>query len=74
MPRLSKADALGTLIEKCLSSDINLSPNPVMNGDGSVKHPGLDNHAMGTIFEEFARESATAPPLTKLLDKARMSF
>ena len=53
--RLSKADALGTLIEKLLSPDINLSPNPVHNGDGSVKHPGLDNHAMGTIFEELVR-------------------
>ena len=55
IPRLSKADALGTLIEKLLSRDINLSPNPVLNGDGSVKHPGLDNHAMGTIFEELVR-------------------
>lgn len=55
IPRLSKADALGTLIEKLLSPDINLSPNPVLNGDGSVKHPGLDNHAMGTIFEELVR-------------------
>ena len=55
IPRLSKADALGTLIEKFLSPDINLSPNPVLNGDGSIKHPGLDNHAMGTIFEELVR-------------------
>jgi type I restriction enzyme M protein len=55
IPRLSKADALGTLIEKFLSPDINLSPTPVLNGDGSVKHPGLDNHAMGTIFEELVR-------------------
>ena len=55
IPRLSKADALGTLIEKMLSPDVNLSPNPVHNGDGSVKHPGLDNHAMGTIFEELVR-------------------
>jgi type I restriction enzyme M protein len=55
IPRLSKADALGTLIEKLLSPEINLSPNPLMNGDGSVKHPGLDNHAMGTIFEELVR-------------------
>jgi type I restriction enzyme M protein len=54
-PRLSKADALGTLIEKVLSPDINLSPNPVMNGDGSVKHPGLDNHGMGTVFEDLVR-------------------
>jgi type I restriction enzyme M protein len=55
IPRLSKADALGTLIEKLLSSDINLSPNPVLNADGTVKHPALDNHAMGTIFEELVR-------------------
>ncbi|MGE3151564.1 MAG: N-6 DNA methylase [Nitrospiraceae bacterium] len=55
VPRLSKADALGTLINKFLSPDINLSPNPVKHNDGSVKHPGLDNHAMGTIFEELVR-------------------
>ncbi|MFA5876017.1 MAG: class I SAM-dependent DNA methyltransferase [Candidatus Margulisiibacteriota bacterium] len=55
IPRLSKADALGTLIEKLLSPDINLSPKPVLKGDGAVKHPGLDNHAMGTIFEELIR-------------------
>jgi type I restriction enzyme M protein len=55
IPRLSKADALGTLIEKLVSPDLNLSPNPVFNGDGSLKHPGLDNHAMGTIFEELVR-------------------
>src|SRR5262245_54312180 len=48
IPRLSKADALGTLIEKFLSPDINLSPNPVLNPDGSTRHPGLDNHGMGT--------------------------
>lgn len=53
--KLSKADALGTLIEKFLSPDINLSPNPVLNGDGSIKQPGLDNHAMGTVFEELVR-------------------
>jgi len=55
IPRLSKADALGTLIEKLLSPDINLSPNPVKNSDGSVKHAGLDNHGMGTVFEELVR-------------------
>ena len=55
IPRLSRADALGTLIEKFLSPDSNLSPKPVINGDGSVKQPGLDNHAMGTIFEELVR-------------------
>ncbi len=55
IPRLSKADALGTLIEKFLDPSINLSPEPVLNSDGSVRLPGLDNHAMGTIFEELVR-------------------
>lgn len=55
IPRLSKADAIGTLIEKLLDPSINLSPRPVLNGDDSIKLPGLDNHAMGTIFEELVR-------------------
>src|SRR2546426_8856644 len=55
IPRLSKADALGTLIEKLLDPAINLSPNPVKHGDGVLKHPGLDNHAIGTIFAELVR-------------------
>ncbi len=55
IPRLSKADALGTLLEKFLSPEINLSPNPVSNADASVRHPGLDNHGMGTLFEELVR-------------------
>ena len=48
--RLSRADVLGTLIEKLTSPEINLSPEP------RGKHPGLDNHAMGTIFEELVRK------------------
>ena len=55
IPRLSKADALGTLIEKYLDPSINLSPNPVLYSDGTLRLPGLDNHAMGTIFEELVR-------------------
>ena len=55
IPRLSKADALGTLIEKLTSPDVNLSAAPVKNADGSVRHPGLDNHGMGSIFEELVR-------------------
>ena len=52
---LSEADALGTLIEKVTSPTVNLGPDPVLDSDGNVKHPGLDNHAMGTIFEELVR-------------------
>jgi len=53
---LSKADAIGTLIEKFLDPEVNLSPNPVLNGDGSIKHPAMDNHSMGTVFEELVRK------------------
>ncbi len=52
---LIEADILGNLLEKFLSSEVNLSPRPVMDGSGEVKLPGLDNHAMGTIFEELIR-------------------
>ncbi len=55
IPKLSKADALSTLIDRLTSPDIKLSPYLVKNSDGSVKHLGLDNHAMGTIFEELVR-------------------
>jgi type I restriction enzyme M protein len=44
LPTLSKADALGTLINKFLDPDIDLSP------------AGIDNHAMGTVFEELVRK------------------
>ena len=49
------SEFLGTLIERFLSTTVNLSPNPIINDDGTVKLPGLDNHAMGTIFEDLLR-------------------
>ena len=54
-PRLVETGALGFLIEKFLDPSINLSPRPVLNGDGSVRLEGLDNHGMGTVFEELIR-------------------
>ncbi len=41
---LSRADAIGTLIGKFLDPTIDLSP------------AGIDNHAMGTVFEELVRK------------------
>ena len=55
IPRLSRGDALGLLIEKITAPSINLSPEPVKDTDGSVVHAGLDNHGMGSIFEELVR-------------------
>ena len=55
IPTMVQANILGDVIGKFLDSNINLSPDPVLNADGSVRLPGLDNHAMGTIFEELIR-------------------
>ena len=55
IPRLVETHALGFLLEKFLDMSINLSPRPVLNGDGSVRLDGLDNHGMGTVFEELIR-------------------
>ena len=55
IPTLVEADALGFLLEKFLDRTINLSPRPILNGDGSVRLEGLDNHGMGTVFEELIR-------------------
>ena len=41
---LSRSDSLGTLISKFLDPSIDLSP------------AGVDNHAMGTVFEELVRK------------------
>lgn len=41
---LSKSDSLGTLIGKFLDPEIDLSP------------AGIDNHSMGTVFEELVRK------------------
>ena len=52
------ADILGSVIEKFISPDINLSPHPIFKDAEKtmLKHPGLDNHNMGTIFEELIRK------------------
>ncbi len=55
IPTLVDADALGYLIEKFLDPSINLSPRPVLHSDGTLRLAGLDNHSMGTVFEELIR-------------------
>lgn len=55
IPKLMKANILGDLIGKFLDPKINLSPKPIRNADGDIVLPALDNHAMGTIFEELIR-------------------
>ena len=52
---LVDAHVLGYLIEDFLDPEVNLSPLPVKDADGRVKLPALDNHGMGTVFEELIR-------------------
>ena len=54
--RMIDADILGAVIEKFVSPTINLSIHPVLEDNGEVKLPGLDNHTMGVIFEELIRK------------------
>lgn len=52
---MTEAGVLGSVIEKFVSYDINLSPYPVLNSEGEVIKPALDNHTMGVLFEELIR-------------------
>ena len=60
---LTEVGRLGSLLEKFTDENINLSVKPVMmevtDEDGEKKTverlPGLDNHTMGTLFEELLR-------------------
>jgi len=55
IPTLVDADILGNLIEKFLDPSINLSPTAIYDTSGNIRLSALDNHAMGTIFEELIR-------------------
>lgn len=47
---------LGAMLGKVTDEQINLGLNPVLDDDGNEKLPGLDNHTMGTLFEELIRK------------------
>ena len=51
IPTMIEANILGSVIEKFLDPQINLSPLPVTDADGRERLPAMDNHAMGTVFE-----------------------
>lgn len=53
-----ETDVLGAVIEKFVSPTMNLSPKPVYTDDTmqTIKMPALDNHGMGTIYEELLRK------------------
>ncbi|HKK74724.1 MAG TPA: class I SAM-dependent DNA methyltransferase [Saprospiraceae bacterium] len=53
---LEEANITFPLVEKFCSTQINLSPDPVLDNDGSVSQPGLSNLGMGYVFEELIRK------------------
>lgn len=53
--KLVDSQVLGYLIDDFLDPKINLSPLPVKDADGRIRLPALDNHGMGTVFEELIR-------------------
>ena len=54
--KLSEHDILGLLISKFTDSSVNLSSRPVKDANGNILKPALDNHTMGTVFEEVIRK------------------
>ncbi len=53
--KLVDSQVLGYLIDDFLDPKVNLSPLPVKDADGRIRLPALDNHGMGTVFEELIR-------------------
>ena len=54
--KLSEHDILGLLISKFTDSSVNLSNRPIYDAKGNILQPALDNHTMGTVFEEVIRK------------------
>lgn len=53
---ITDAERLGSIIDKFTDSTINLSIKPVLDEKGNEILPALDNHMMGTLFEELLRK------------------
>lgn len=56
LTKMTDAGILGSVVEKFTSSELNLSPYDERNSSGDIIRKGLDNHAMGTLFEEIIRK------------------
>lgn len=53
---LTETNRLGSIIEKFTSDSINLSSKDILDDEGNVTKPALDNHTMGIMFEELLRK------------------
>ena len=53
---LTDAGRLGAMIEKFTDKEINLGIHPTRDKEGQELLPGVDNHTMGTLFEQLLRK------------------
>jgi type I restriction enzyme M protein len=52
---LTENNRLGSILDKFTDANINLGINPIKDKDGKITLSGVDNHTMGTVFEELLR-------------------
>ena len=62
--KLSENNRLGSILEKFTDKSINLGIYPVKDASGKETLPGVDNHMMGTVFEELLRRFNEAYAVT----------
>lgn len=62
--KLSESNRLGSILEKFTDKSINLGIHPVKDAGGKETLPGVDNHMMGTVFEELLRRFNEAYAVT----------
>ena len=62
--KLSESNRLGSILEKFTDKSINLGIQPVKDASGKETLPGVDNHMMGTVFEELLRRFNEAYAVT----------
>ncbi|HCY41233.1 MAG TPA: restriction endonuclease subunit M [Prolixibacteraceae bacterium] len=53
---LTENNRLGSILDKFTDSSVNLGINPIVDTEGNEVLPGVDNHMMGTVFEELLRK------------------
>ena len=60
-PAISRADAVRTPSGKLTTPFVSLSADPAKNSNGSIKHSGLDDHAMSTILRRDGDDASPFP-------------
>ena len=62
--KLTENNRLGSILEKFTDKSINLGILPVKDASGKETLSGVDNHMMGTVFEELLRRFNEAYAVT----------